>query len=64
MASNLEKARCAEREVQLRKRVYPRRVLDGHMRHADAKREIDLMEEIAADYRAAYEREPLPLFEK
>jgi hypothetical protein len=57
MATNLEKQHCAEREVKFRLRVYPRRVSEGRLSEAKAREEIALMEEIAADYRMAAERE-------
>jgi len=64
MASNLEKLRCAERELRYRMRVYPGRVAAGKMTEQEAQRQITLMEEIANDYRRAAEREPMPLFNK
>lgn len=45
-----EKRDCARREVKLRRRVYPRRIDNGHMTQALADKQIALMEEIAADY--------------
>src|SRR5262245_6418521 len=63
MATAVDKLRCAERELRLRLRVYPDRIVRGLMREDDARREIATMEEIAADYRAIVEREPPgPLF--
>jgi len=63
MASALDKFHCAERELALRLRVYRQRIAHGHMREEEARREIALMEEIAADYRALAEGEPPgPLF--
>jgi len=63
MASAVDKLKCAEREVRWRLRVYPERIARGTMGEAEARREIALMEEIAADYRALAEREPPgPLF--
>lgn len=38
---------AAEREVKMRRRVYPRRVENGQMTQALADREIAAMEEIA-----------------
>jgi hypothetical protein len=38
--------KCAERELALRERVYPKLVLKGKMRIATANREIVLMKEI------------------
>lgn len=54
-----EKAVCAEREAQMRRRVYPRWVADGRMTQAKANAEIATMEAIAADYRAMMEKERL-----
>jgi hypothetical protein len=48
-----EKAQCAEREVAIRRHVYKNRVLTGRMSDIQARREIALMEEIAADLRRA-----------
>jgi len=58
MFTDQEKLRAAERELALRKRVYPNRVLTHRMRKEQAEREIAIMAEIAADYRAKCE---LPL---
>jgi len=52
-----ELAECAEREVKLRKRVYPRRVDEGRMTQALADRQIALMEAIAAHYRYTARKE-------
>lgn len=46
-----DKLACAEREVKMRKRVYPRWVENGRMTEQQAAREIALMEAIAEDYR-------------
>lgn len=48
--SNAEKAKEAHREVQMRCRVYPRRVADGKMTQAEADRKIAVMVSIEADY--------------
>jgi len=37
---------CAEREVGMRERVYPKRVADGKMRQDDADRELARMKAI------------------
>jgi hypothetical protein len=50
-----DKLKCAERELKQRYRVYTRRVDNGTMTKAQMDREIALMEEIAADYRALAE---------
>jgi hypothetical protein len=58
-----DKRKCAEREVAMRRRVYPRHVANRTMLQVAADREIALMQEIADDYRKL--EEPglvLPLF--
>jgi hypothetical protein len=45
-----EKARCTERELALRKRVYPNRVMTKRMTQREADYQIALMEEIASEY--------------
>lgn len=45
-----EKQACAEREVRLRERVYPRRVAEGKMTQAQADRETRIMRAVANDY--------------
>jgi len=42
-----ELVKCAEREANYRRWVYPRRVADDKMTQAQADREIAMMEEIA-----------------
>ena len=51
-----EKRAALERELRLRRRVYPRRVTDGRMTEVDAEREIAVMEAILADYPDPQER--------
>ena len=46
-----EKLACLEREIRMRRKVYPRWVELGKMKEKDAAREIATMEEIAKDYR-------------
>ena len=41
---------CAEREVRMRRRVYPRWIEAGRMTQEQADREIAVMAAIAADY--------------
>jgi hypothetical protein len=53
MPTASEKLACAERELRMRKRVYPRWVKAERMTSAEAAREVGIMEAIAADYRAA-----------
>ena len=57
-----DKMHCAERELKYRHRVYDRLVERGKMTNEQAKRELELMEAIALDYRALAMEEPLPLF--
>lgn len=57
--SAAEKLRCIERVLSFRYKVYPRRVANGTMTQRTANREIATMEEIAADLRAAAEKEQL-----
>jgi hypothetical protein len=49
---------CAERELAMRKKAYPRWVNDGRMTQAKADAEIALMGEIAATLKALTEPEP------
>ena len=46
-----DKLACAEREVKMRRRVYPRWIAAGKMTQAKADHEIAVMESIAEDYR-------------
>ena len=46
-----DKLKCAERELAMRKRVYPRLVKQDRMSAGEAAHEIACMEEIAADYK-------------
>lgn len=48
--TNADKARCAEREVKMRRAVYPRFVHNGRMTQAEANREIEIMAAIAFDF--------------
>jgi hypothetical protein len=52
MITTVDKLRCVLREIGYRKHVYRRRVADGFMTEAQAKREIELMVAIGEDYRA------------
>lgn len=54
-----DKLECAERELKMRERVYPRWVADGKMSAGKAAHEIAAMAAIAADYRIAAEKERL-----
>ncbi len=54
-----DKLKCAERELKMRKQVYPRWVEQGRMSAGKAELETTIMEAIAADYRAQAEKERL-----
>lgn len=47
-----DKRKAAEREVGMRRAVYPARVASRKMLQVTADREIAIMQEIADDYRA------------
>jgi hypothetical protein len=51
MISLEQKLKCAERELALRRSVYPKRVRDGRMKQAHADHEIACMEAVVDDYR-------------
>jgi hypothetical protein len=51
-----QKLKAVERELSLRKQVYPGSVKVGRMKQADADYQIDVFEEIARDYERAIER--------
>jgi len=53
------KLAAVERELGYRRRVYPRRVADEKMTQSMADKQIAIFEAIAADYRAAAEKERL-----
>jgi uncharacterized protein YqhQ len=55
--SLLELIACAEREVKIRLRVYPGRVLTGRMSRREADRQIEMMVAIVGRLREAAERE-------
>lgn len=46
------KLSCIRREIQQRRRVYPRLVKGGKMSPRDAQQQIEIMVAIAADYEA------------
>ena len=48
-----DKLKCAERELAMRLRVYPRWVDEKRMSAGKAELEIETMKAIAEDYRAA-----------
>ncbi len=54
-----DKLACVERELKMRRKVYPRWVEKGHMSLGKSEHEIAAMEAIVADYRAAVEKEKL-----
>jgi hypothetical protein len=51
MTTNREKLDAVERELTLRRRVYPNRVACHRMSQAFADEQIAIFEAIAADYR-------------
>ena len=57
--TNEEKQRCAEREMKKRIRVYEALVNSGNMTREFADRQIELMQEIANDYRERAKAEKL-----
>ena len=57
MTTYEEQRECAERELKLRKRVYPNLVLRGRMTQAKADWEIRTMEHIVITLRALEEHE-------
>jgi hypothetical protein len=59
---NATKLLCLERELRMRRRVYPRWVELGKMKMRDAEHEIKTMEAIADDYRNKVERNEPGLF--
>lgn len=52
-----DKWKCCERELAMRKRVYPKWIASGKMTHREARYEIDVMTEIAADYQRLADQE-------
>lgn len=48
-----EKLECVQRELKLRRQVYPNRILTKRMSQEQADRQIALMEAIVADYEKA-----------
>jgi len=57
--SNAEKLRCVERELKMRRNVYPRWTAAGKMNAVQADHEIRVMSAVVDDYRAAVEKEKL-----
>lgn len=54
-----DKLAAVEREIRMRRRVYPRWVADRKMSEAKAEAEIAVMEAIAKDYREQAEKDRL-----
>lgn len=54
-----DKLACVERELKMRKSVYPRWEEVGKISAGKATWELTVMEAIVADYRAAVEKERL-----
>jgi len=54
-----DKRKCAQRELQMRLKVYPRWINEGRISHEKASREIELMEAIVRDYVALEKKELL-----
>jgi hypothetical protein len=55
------KLACLERELKMRRRVYPRWITQGKMDASKAAHEIECMEAIVIDYRVLAKQEELPL---
>ncbi len=53
--SDADKLKAIEREIALRRNVYPRNVARGTMTQAEAERQIAIMLAIAEDYRTKVE---------
>lgn len=51
MFDETEKLKCLEREIAMRRRVYPKWIASGKLKQEKADREIAIMEAIADDYR-------------
>lgn len=64
MISNHQKAECADREVRKRKQVYPGYVERGRMTPNKARYEIEVMTQIADDYRQLAKADELPLLDE
>jgi hypothetical protein len=58
MFTRSEKLFCIERELRMRRHVYPRAVAQRRMTQHEADRELAMMEEIAQDYREQAEAQP------
>ena len=54
-----DKLACLERELKMRKKVYPRWVEEGKMSEGKATHELACIEALITDYRGAAEKERL-----
>lgn len=54
-----QKLKCVERELKLRRQVYPNRIETSRMTKEKADYEIMMMEAIVADYKALAEKDRL-----
>jgi hypothetical protein len=63
MTNVAEKLKCVERELGMRKRVYPGLVRRGKMSVTESDYEIKTMESIADDYRELAAQQGLPIFD-
>jgi hypothetical protein len=50
MIDNIDKLRCVEREIAMRKSVYPKWIAAKRLSQENADREIAVMEAIREDY--------------
>lgn len=57
--SNADKLAEVEREIKQRQRVYPRLVAKGTLRQATADKQLEIMCDIARDYRNKVKEGPL-----
>jgi hypothetical protein len=57
--SAAEKLACAQRELSMRRKVYPRWVLNGKMPRSKMDHEIRIMAEIVVDYERQVQEEHL-----
>ena len=53
LIDDVEKLKCVEREIAMRRGVYPKWIASGMLKQEKADREIAVMEAIAVDYRDA-----------
>ena len=50
LVTEADKVACLRREIEMRERVYPRRIADGKMTISKAEWEVRVMKEILRDY--------------